>query len=145
MEGENKISERRKYERFGISFKVSMRILGIFSRPLTVNVQTKNISVEGMQIELSKEGEEVLDLVAYLALDKKEVALNIEIPPKGEWIFGHGWDQDELAEQRYPSNLDLDKAAPNHPVLLHRVCGHLGVVNSEAMNKFTNKVSVLRV
>ena len=96
MEGENKISERRKYERFRISFKVSMRILGIFSRPLTVNVQTKNISVEGMQIELSKEGEEVLDLVAYLALDKKEVALNIEIPPKGEWIRAIGrimWSQ----------------------------------------------------
>ena len=53
--------------------------------------------------------------------------------PKGEWIFGHGWDQDELAEQRYPSNLDLDQAAPNHPVLLHRACGHLGVVSSEAM------------
>ena len=104
MEGENKISERRKFERFGISFKVSMRILGIFSRPLTVNVQTKNISVEGMQIELSKEGEEALDLVAYLALDKKEVALNIEIPPKGEFIRAIGrimWSQSGSKKDPY--------------------------------------------
>ena len=104
MEGENKISERRKFERFGISFKVSMRILGIFSRPLTVNVQTKNISVEGMQIELSKEGEEALDLVAYLALDKKEVALNIEIPPKGELIRAIGrimWSQSGSKKEPY--------------------------------------------
>ena len=104
MEGENKISERRKFERFGISFKVSMRILGIFSRSLTVNVQTKNVSVEGMQIELSKEGEEALDLVAYLALDKKEVALNIEIPPKGEFIRAIGrimWSQSGSKKDPY--------------------------------------------
>jgi len=52
---------------------------------------------------------------------------------KGEWIIGHGWDQDKLAEHRYPSRFDLDQAAPNHSVFLIRVCGHLGVVNSEAM------------
>lgn len=51
----------------------------------------------------------------------------------GEWIIGHGWDQDKLTEHRYPSRLDLDRAAPNHPVFLLRVCGHLAVANSKAM------------
>ena len=53
--------------------------------------------------------------------------------PKGGWIVGRGWDQDKLAERRYPSRFDLDKAAPNHPVFLLRVCGHLGVANSKAI------------
>ncbi len=49
------------------------------------------------------------------------------------WIIGHGWDQDRLTEDRYPSRLDLDQVAPNHPVFLLRVCGHLGVANSKAL------------
>jgi predicted amidohydrolase YtcJ len=52
---------------------------------------------------------------------------------KGAWIIGRGWDQDKLLENRFPSRSDLDGAAPNHPVIIWRVCGHLGVVNSQAM------------
>lgn len=52
---------------------------------------------------------------------------------KGEWIIGRGWDQDKLLENRFPLRSDLDCVAPNHPVLIRRVCGHLGVVNSQAM------------
>lgn len=51
----------------------------------------------------------------------------------GEWVIGYGWDQDRLAEHRYPSRFELDQAAPNNPVFLLRVCGHLGVVNSKAL------------
>ncbi|MFP3984704.1 MAG: amidohydrolase [Candidatus Bathyarchaeia archaeon] len=53
--------------------------------------------------------------------------------PKGRWIIGRGWDQDKLAEHRYPLRFDLDQVAPDNPLLLIRVCGHLGVVNSEAL------------
>ncbi len=55
--------------------------------------------------------------------------------PRGKWIIGHGWDQDKLAEKRYPLRIDLDQAAPGHPVLLTRVCGHLGIVNTQAMKR----------
>jgi len=50
-----------------------------------------------------------------------------------EWIIGRGWDHDKLIERRYPSRWDLDEAVPDLPVFLIRVCGHLGVVNSKAM------------
>lgn len=53
--------------------------------------------------------------------------------PEKQWIIGRGWDQDRLAEHRYPSRFDLDQAVPNQPVFLLRVCGHLAVVNSRAM------------
>ena len=53
----------------------------------------------------------------------------------GHWILGHGWSQDQLSEHRYPNRIDLDEVAPNHPVFLKRVCGHLGVINSEAIRQ----------
>ncbi len=52
---------------------------------------------------------------------------------KGKWIFGRGWDQDLLEEKRYPTRWDLDKAAPDNPVFIVRVCGHAGVANSKAL------------
>jgi predicted amidohydrolase YtcJ len=52
---------------------------------------------------------------------------------KGKWIFGRGWDQDLLEEKRYPTRLDLDKVAPDNPVFIVRVCGHIGVANSKAL------------
>jgi predicted amidohydrolase YtcJ len=64
---------------------------------------------------------------------QQKVRHRAEETPKGKWIIGNGWDQERLAENRYPSRLDLDAVTCNHPVLLTRVCGHLGVVNSEAL------------
>jgi predicted amidohydrolase YtcJ len=52
---------------------------------------------------------------------------------KGKWILGRGWDQDRLREKRYPTRWDLDKVSPHNPVLLNRVCGHVGVANSRAL------------
>ena len=52
---------------------------------------------------------------------------------KGKWILGRGWDQDRLREKRYPTRWDLDKVSPNNPVLLNRVCGHIGVANGRAL------------
>jgi len=52
---------------------------------------------------------------------------------KEKWILGRGWDQDRLKERRYPTRWDLDKVSPDNPVLLNRVCGHVGVANSRAL------------
>ena len=49
------------------------------------------------------------------------------------WILGRGWDQDRFDEKRYPSRWDLDAAVNDRPVFLTRVCGHIGVVNSKAL------------
>lgn len=51
----------------------------------------------------------------------------------GEWILGRGYDQFELAEKRHPHRTELDKAAPNNPVMITRTCGHVAVVNSLAL------------
>ncbi len=54
---------------------------------------------------------------------------------KGEWIIGRGWDHELFYEKRLPTRWDIDEASPNNPVFLIRVCGHVGVVNSVALEK----------
>jgi predicted amidohydrolase YtcJ len=51
----------------------------------------------------------------------------------GEWILGGGWDQTRWADPKLPSRLDLDQAAPDNPVFLEHVSGHIAVANSPAL------------
>ncbi len=53
--------------------------------------------------------------------------------PAGTWVRGGGWDEGKLAERRYITAADLDKAAPEHPVYLTHTTGHYGVANSLAL------------
>jgi predicted amidohydrolase YtcJ len=53
--------------------------------------------------------------------------------PKDQWIFARGWDQTEWAENRFPTRMDLDRVAPEHPVACTRTDGHLLWVNSLAL------------
>ena len=64
---------------------------------------------------------------------QKKLKKRIQKTPKGQWILGRGWDQDHLTEKRYPTRWDLDKFSPNNPVIFTRVCGHLCVANSQAL------------
>jgi len=51
----------------------------------------------------------------------------------GKWITGRSWDQEILKEKRYPNRHDLDRVSPRNPVILSRVCGHIAVANSLAL------------
>jgi len=70
----------------------------------------------------------IANLISELQKFKKEH--NIK---DGEWISGHGYDPDQLAEKRNPTKDDLDAAFPNNPVTLTHVSGHLTVANSYAL------------
>ena len=63
-------------------------------------------------------------------LDRVRTA--VEKAPPGTWILGRGWDESLLAERRHPNRHDLDRVAPDHPVVLHRVWNRL-VANSRAI------------
>lgn len=51
----------------------------------------------------------------------------------GLWILGMGWDQEVFSEKRFPTRHDIDPATPNNPALLSRVCGHIALLNTRAI------------
>lgn len=51
----------------------------------------------------------------------------------GDWILSRGYDQTKLDTGRHPYREELDRAAPNNPVMLVRACGHIAICNSEAL------------
>ncbi len=52
---------------------------------------------------------------------------------KGEWVTGRGWMEEDWPSKRFPTRWDLDKVAPDNPVMLSRADGHAIVVNSLAL------------
>lgn len=63
----------------------------------------------------------------------KEIRKQRESQTSSEWIEGWGYDEGKLAEGRAPTRWDLDKAAPDAPVVVTRTCAHIVSVNSKAL------------
>jgi hypothetical protein len=66
------------------------------------------------------------DVVARVAARARQV-------PRGTWILGRGWDQNDWGDTRFPTHEALSRAVPDHPVLLQRVDGHASLANAAAM------------
>lgn len=78
---------------------------------------------------------EIVDLVGTRSLDEviARVVERARTTPRGEWIRGRGWDQNDWADTRMPAHEALSRAVPDHPVLLERVDGHATLANAAAM------------
>ena len=63
---------------------------------------------------------------------KAKVAARVKEVKPGEWITGRGWDH-TIWGRNFPSKKDLDDIAPNNPVYLVRVDGHVAWANSAAL------------
>lgn len=61
-----------------------------------------------------------------------KIAAKAKETKQGEWIIGRGWDH-TLWGGKFPTRKDLDAVAPNNPVFLVRVDGHVGWANSKAI------------
>jgi hypothetical protein len=53
--------------------------------------------------------------------------------PAGTWVLGYGWDQERLDERRFPNRYDLDAVVSDRPAFITRVCEHIGVANTVAL------------
>lgn len=49
------------------------------------------------------------------------------------WLIGRGWDQNDWANQTFPTKEKLDEIWPSKPVYLTRIDGHAALVNSKAL------------
>ncbi len=67
-----------------------------------------------------------------VALAKVQSAATENEP--SEWLQGFGWDQNRWSNA-YPDRRDLDAIVPDRPVLLRRIDGHAGWVNTEALER----------
>src|SRR5215208_2966147 len=69
-----------------------------------------------------------------LAEAKARVASRVRELPAGAWVTGRGWDH-TLWGGAWPAKKDLDEVAPDNPVILQRVDGHVSWANTLALRK----------
>lgn len=79
------------------------------------------------EMTLNLEG--VTSLEDFLA----KVKARVDQAKPGEWVTGRGWIETFWKPQVFPTRWDLDRIAPNNPVILERADGHGAVANSAAL------------
>lgn len=50
--------------------------------------------------------------------------------PKGAWIQGGGWNENNFADRTLPTREDLDRFCPDNPVIFTRACCSVAVANT---------------
>jgi hypothetical protein len=83
-------------------------------------------------------GVSILNTVPLRYTDTMRDALELigkraEEAEPGEWIIGRGYDEAKWPENRYITREDIDQVAPDNPVVMVRICGHLVSVNTMAL------------
>ncbi len=63
----------------------------------------------------------------------KKLRRTVANTPKGEVIRVFGFNELMMEEQRYPTLQELDLLTQEHPIIITRTCGHIGIVNTEAL------------
>ena len=62
-----------------------------------------------------------------------KVKARVDQAKPGDWVTGRGWIETHWKPPVFPTRSDLDKVAPNNPVILGRADGHGAVANSAAL------------
>ena len=88
---------------------------------ITAYAQTLSL----VQLEGAAGFDEILERIRAFREEKRIKA--------GDWIIGFGYDHTALKEQAHPSRCILDRAAPDNPVVITHASGHMGVLNTAAL------------
>ena len=77
----------------------------------------------------------IVDLTGTSSYDEvvARVAERARKIPKGQWVLGRGWDQNDWGDTRFPTHDKMTAAVPDHPVYIVRVDGHAGLANLKAL------------
>lgn len=106
------------------------RLIELGGKTILPGLADAHAHVEGLGVAL-----ETVSLVGTRSFDEviERVAASAHTIPPGEWILGRGWDQNDWETQVFPSAGPLDRAVPDHPVVLTRIDGHAILANGAAM------------
>ena len=79
-----------------------------------------------------------LDLTGMLSIDEIRRAVTAQYrrimrTSPGAWTVGRGWDQTLFERDQWPTKEHLDREIREAPVFLKRICGHVAVANSKAL------------
>ena len=76
---------------------------------------------------------EVRDIASLQKTLRDWIAVNADAVKKANLVAGFGYDNSQLKEQRHPTRDDLDAVSKDVPVVAVHQSGHLGVLNSKAL------------
>lgn len=85
------------------------------------------IAHERQQIHLGNQG------VRTVSDIQRQLSAAALAASRGRWIRAVGFDENNLAEHRYPTRDEIDAVTPDHPVIIRRFCGHTAILNSAAL------------
>lgn len=108
---------------------VRTEIVDLAGRTVLPGLIDAHIHLEKYARSLDQVDCETPDLEACL----ERVRQRAQDTPAGDWILGHGWNQNDWGA--FGSRADLDRAAPGHPVYLTAKSLHAGWANSEALRR----------
>src|SRR6266446_1012911 len=106
------------------------RIVDLHGATMLPGMTDAHQHLEGVgfrEMTLNLEG--ITTLQDFLA----KVKARVDQAKPGEWVTGRGWIETFWTPPVFPTRSDLDKVAPNNPVILQRADGHGTVVNSAAL------------
>lgn len=63
----------------------------------------------------------------------KEYMAERNIQP-GDWVFGMGYDDTTMSEQRHPDRDLLDEVSTDNPIIIAHISGHVMAANSQALD-----------
>lgn len=91
-----------------------------------------------MHLILTGEGFQSLDLRGVTSLDeiiaRGQAFVKTHDLAEGEWIIGYGFDHNLFDPPTLPDGKTAEAISSRHPVVLDRICGHVGAGNALALS-----------
>jgi predicted amidohydrolase YtcJ len=100
---------------------------GAFLYPGFTDAHMHLSGVGAREMTLNLEGTNTLE--DFLA----KVKARVDQSRPGQWVTGRGWIETFWKPPVFPTRQDLDRIAPNNPVVLTRADGHASIANSAAL------------
>ncbi len=132
MVEDNKICNIDDFDKIMENSDEKIDLTGYFVLPGFIDSHTHLVEKGLNQDRVDLSEEKSLNEAQYY-LEKKA-----EETPEGEWVMGVDFDETLWKITEYPTKEDLDEVSEDHPIVIKRVCDHVAVANSEALDRIDN-------
>lgn len=78
---------------------------------------------------------QMLEYLRQQAVGAGQAGGKMQAEGAGGWVRAFGFDEVLTGENRLPKREELDRYFPDRPIIITRVCGHLSLLNSQALSR----------